>query len=118
MPLRRRCLPLAGFVALLSVSGCSGDTPTSGSTHDQPKAEKDHHVACWGDLVGIGPTNTSATPFEVPISDVVELAASDYHDCAVHADGSLSCWGSNSAGELGNGTTDATTTPVRVLGFD
>ncbi len=37
------------------------------------------------------------------------------HTCAVVDDGTVRCWGSNSYGQLGDGTIIDWTTPVRVL---
>ena len=39
------------------------------------------------------------------------------HSCPVISDGRVQCWGSNSFGELGDGTTTTRTNPVSVSGF-
>ncbi len=51
------------------------------------------------------------------IAGVVEVALGDGHACARSADGSLSCWGDNTAGELGDGSTADRATPTAVLNF-
>jgi len=38
--------------------------------------------------------------------------------CALHDDGRVSCWGDNSLGQLGTGTTDDALTPTPVMGID
>ncbi len=48
---------------------------------------------------------------------VVELAAQMSHTCARLRDGTVWCWGSNSAGELGDGTMTPRSEPTRVLGL-
>ncbi|MCC6755929.1 MAG: hypothetical protein IT199_06105, partial [Solirubrobacterales bacterium] len=45
-----------------------------------------------------------------------KLSAGVGHSCAIR-DGGAWCWGSNSQGELGNGTTDDSAVPVPVTGF-
>jgi len=47
---------------------------------------------------------------------VVQIAAGGSHTCARLADGSLRCWGANSRGELGNGTTTDRLRPTPVVG--
>ncbi len=46
----------------------------------------------------------------------VTIAAGGTHTCAIATDGLAYCWGGNGAGQLGDGTTTARSTPVPVLG--
>lgn len=83
-------------------------------------------VKCWGSNVtgqlGIGasgPGTGSTTPVQVSglSSGVAAIAAGPLHTCAVVAGGAVKCWGSNSDGELGNGTKDLAASPVNVTGL-
>ncbi|MBK7585763.1 MAG: hypothetical protein IPI67_36950 [Myxococcales bacterium] len=69
-------------------------------------------LSCWGwnwdGQLGngtFGSSTASATPVEVTSlgGAVVGLAAGQTHSCAVEQGGTLSCWGSNAVGQLGNG---------------
>ncbi len=51
------------------------------------------------------------------LTDVVQLTAGDYFACATKADGTAWCWGDNSFGSLGNGTTVNSNVPVQVSGL-
>jgi len=52
-----------------------------------------------------------AAPPEQPVT----LSAGARHTCAVLADGSVSCWGYNAKGQLGNGLTANSALPVSVI---
>jgi len=66
-------------------------------------------VYCWG--------NFTSTPTEVVLSKPavsVGVGGNPGHACAVLNDGTVWCWGSNANGQLGNGTTTDSSTPVQV----
>jgi alpha-tubulin suppressor-like RCC1 family protein len=51
------------------------------------------------------------------LTDVLQLAAGYDHVCARRVDGSVVCWGYNSYGELGDGTTNRSAVPRIVAGL-
>ena len=71
----------------------------------------------------LGPGNdfgANPTPTQIPnFNNVVAVAGGRSHSVALKADGSVWCWGSNSEGECGNGSTAFELfTPVRVSGLE
>jgi alpha-tubulin suppressor-like RCC1 family protein len=85
--------------------------------------KSDGSVWCWGNngkgQLGDGTTNSSNVPVRVAAlpAKAVQISAGDAnvsHSCALLQDGSAWCWGSNEHGQLGDGTTNPTLTPVRV----
>jgi len=58
-------------------------------------------------LVG-SPTNTARA------ESINSLSAGDTHTCAVLADGTAECWGNNSRGQLGGGSTTDSVAAVPV----
>jgi alpha-tubulin suppressor-like RCC1 family protein len=76
---------------------------------------------CWGHNsdaeLGDGTTTDSSTPVQVGTATnwtTISAAAGGYHSCGVRGDGTAWCWGQNSGGELGDGTTTDSSTPVQV----
>lgn len=52
----------------------------------------------------------------IAVDQFVKLGGGQSHTCA-HFQGALKCWGSNSDGELGNGTTEGTSVPIAIEGL-
>ncbi len=80
-------------------------------------------VKCWGDdgygqLGDGGNTSNTQTVGVMGLSTgVLSIAAGGFHSCAVMATGGVKCWGDNQIGELGDGTTNNSSTPVDVVGL-
>ena len=51
------------------------------------------------------------------ISDAVKVSVGDGTACVLHERGGVSCWGSNSVGQVGDGTTTRRPNPVRLAGI-
>ena len=87
------------------------------------------HVDCWGDnrLGELGDSTTtgvdcggscSTAPVAVSgITSAVAITTGASHSCALLSTGSVTCWGSNHYGQLGNDTQTDSDVPVPVNGF-
>jgi alpha-tubulin suppressor-like RCC1 family protein len=56
-----------------------------------------------------------ATSEVVGLTDVIHVAAGGWHVCAALSTGTVSCWGLNNTGQLGDGTSTNRSIPVQVL---
>ena len=83
---------------------------------------------CWGEnggRLGNGSEEASTVPVDVcadatcssALNNVASIAAGGFHSCAVLNDGTVLCWGNDEDGQLGDGTTVDSLTPVVVSGL-
>lgn len=75
---------------------------------------------CWGDNSGsqLGQgtdSGLSRTPLQVGGNDDwTQVTATGRYTCGLRADGTAWCWGENTLGQLGDGTTDERSVPTQV----
>jgi alpha-tubulin suppressor-like RCC1 family protein len=81
---------------------------------------------CWGDgndgQLGDDVFHTNldagvAEPQAVALSDVIQVAAGGHHTCVLLTGGTVQCWGDNLFGQLGDGSTNKSATPLPVPGL-
>jgi alpha-tubulin suppressor-like RCC1 family protein len=72
-------------------------------------------VECWGSNGDPGGPSVPTTVSGLTRATAVAVGGADYA-CALLLDGTIRCWGSNGRGQLGNGSTTDSTTPVAVSG--
>lgn len=82
---------------------------------------------CWGDnYYGQSGSSYSAPHRAVKVAalstigapKVVDMALGENHTCALLANNQVKCWGRNNYGQLGDGTTTDSATPVLVSGLN
>src|SRR5207237_129666 len=108
----------------LSGGGRSGERGVGGGLSHSWALKSDGTVWAWGyngdGELGDGTTTNSSWPVQVRdlsggyLSGVVAVAGGNLHSLALKSDGTVWAWGYNGDGELGNGTTTNSSTPVQV----
>lgn len=109
----------------LVVGGVSDAVAISVGQYDACAVLKGGAAECWGSgshgELGDGSENSTSNPTAVSgLTNAVAISATSVGDftCALISNGTVKCWGLNSSGQLGNGTTDDTAlTPVTVSGI-
>jgi len=102
------------------VTGITTATATTSGSDHECALLTGGDAQCWGDntygqLGSSQPVAYSATPTPVSgLHHVAAIAARGWHTCALTSDGRVLCWGANSAGELGDGSTVGRVTPLPV----
>ncbi len=109
------------------VSGLSSADVVSAGAFHTCAVLRSGAVRCWGQNdkggLGNGTTTGTTTPNPEPvavmdISDAVSVATGSGFSCALRSGGTVSCWGWNEFGQLGDGTTVMwSTTPTDVVGL-
>ena len=121
-------MPVAGIDDATTIAAGGG---TSSGGHSCALHE-DGTISCWGfnwsGQLGNGQSGRheySSIPVQVrDINDATAIVAGESHSCALHQTGTISCWGNNSWGQLGNGQiiqnseSSNADTPVQVVGID
>jgi alpha-tubulin suppressor-like RCC1 family protein len=71
----------------------------------------------YGQLGNNSTQNSSTLVQIVGLSDIVQIAAGEFHSIALKSDGTVWTWGKNDCGQLGNGTYQYDSVPNQVLGL-
>ncbi len=119
----------------VAVTGITNAVAVAAGDYNTCVLLSDGTVQCWGinndTPFGNGITTYSGVPVTViGLTNAVAVVAGSMYvsiwpgsqsvlsnACALLSDGTVQCWGDNTYGELGNGTTISSSVPVTVTGF-
>jgi alpha-tubulin suppressor-like RCC1 family protein len=109
----------------VTASGVSGAVSISGGGGHVCVIVAGGAVSCWGansdGQLGTGPAGepiATSTPI-ANLTGVTGIAAGGSHTCALFGDGTVSCWGDNTSGQIGDGSTSGglTLVPKKAAGI-
>jgi alpha-tubulin suppressor-like RCC1 family protein len=108
----------------LAVKNLSDDI-TGIATGNMTYCALEHNAGawCWGyngnGQIGDGTTTSSDVPVHVQglPANLAQIAQGWDNACALLFDGTVKCWGKNGSGQLGDGSTSDSKTPVAVTGL-
>jgi alpha-tubulin suppressor-like RCC1 family protein len=104
--------PAPAPVDVIGLSGANGIFTGSSSFADGFCATVSGALKCWGQAFNSGISVAIAG-----ITDASAVGLSNDHFCVLISNGSIKCWGKNNFGQLGNGSTTDSPTPVDVVGL-
>lgn len=113
--------------APIDVTGLGDATHIAAGRYHTCAVRAAGQAVCWGNVGGFVPwapgvlgNNTiggSSTPVDVlGLSDATGIAAGEMHVCGVSSSSGVFCWGTNTRGELGDGTTVSKLRPAAAIG--
>lgn len=107
----------------VALSGMTAKSISTGNTHTCAIAS-DNNAYCWGYNAYGGLGNGTGTPSSTPVpvatsgalsgKTIKAIDAGYYFSCAIASDNKAYCWGYGYDGQLGNGTTSPSSSPVAV----
>jgi alpha-tubulin suppressor-like RCC1 family protein len=111
-------------VQVTAVTGATTVSAGTGFACALVNAETQHKPVCWGDNrqgqlgAGLAVADTTIRTPVVGVTSADALDAGNGHACALPAGTqSPQCWGFNATGQLGNGSTTSSSSPVPVSGL-
>jgi uncharacterized protein YjdB len=113
----------ASTSATLTVEATTFTSLSGGANHTCVRTSEGA-AQCFGynnyGQLGDGTTTTRSTPVAVTglSSGVVSVSSGAWHSCALMTNGSVKCWGRGDWGNLGQGSTASSYTPVDVAGLN
>jgi alpha-tubulin suppressor-like RCC1 family protein len=105
-----------------ALSGKVVSSVSTGTGQHTCATSQDGQAYCWGNNTSgqLGDGGTTSTHIAVAVQTtgaltgkkIRSIVTANSHTCALTLDGSIACWGNNTFGQLGNNSTNSSTTPV------